>query len=138
MDEYWARTEMEGADLWDRRCVNSLAAICGKLAMHAGESFSAACGSAGRQAAHRILEHPGVTVGGHVPRHIRQTGYRWWEAPLVLGAPDSPPLNYNGHRATLGLGPINQSPPGGGLVMDSALAVTPEGVPLGLLHVQLW
>jgi hypothetical protein len=56
--------------------------------------------------------------------------------PLVLAIQDTTFLNYTHHPATSGLGPIG----GGqrGLVMHSTLAVTPLGLPLGVLDQQIW
>ena len=55
MESHWAQEEMKGANVWDPRCRRSLATICQKLTDHPQESFSKACGSAARQAGHRIF-----------------------------------------------------------------------------------
>jgi hypothetical protein len=55
---------------------------------------------------------------------------------LVLAIQDTTFLNYTHHPATSGLGPIG----GGqrGLVMHSTLALTPQGLPLGVLDLSVW
>lgn len=128
---------MAGARLWDPRCRRSLVTLCEKLALRAGESFSAALGPDTRQAAHRILEEPHSSVEGLLGGHFAQTARRSRHHPLVLAVQDTTEFDYSTHPATLGLGPLG-SGARRGLLCHSVLAVTPEGLPLGLLHVSLW
>lgn len=133
----WARDEMAGARVWDPRCRRSLVTICQKLARRSGESFSAALGSGTRQAAHRILEDPHTSVEGLLDGHFAQTAVRSRHHPLILAVQDTTEFDYTTHSATTGLGPLG-SGPRQGLLCHSVLAVSPEGLPLGLLHVSLW
>jgi hypothetical protein len=116
--------------------------MAGALAERHGLSFSAACGHALRQAAHRIFAHPSVSVPDLLQGHYEQTQQRstTWLPPggLLLVAQDTTDFNYNGHQATTGLGPIGGRAPGRGLLVPTALALTPEGLPLGLLFAQFW
>lgn len=128
---------MAGARVWDPRCLRSLVTICETLALRAGESFSAALGSGTRQAAHRILEEPHSSVEGLLGGHFAQTALRSRDHPWVLAVQDTTEFDYSSHPATLGLGPLG-SGERKGLLCHSVLAVTPEGLPLGLLHVALW
>src|SRR6266576_1553931 len=91
MPEPWAGPELQGAAVWDRRCVRSLTAICERRFERPVGSFSSACGSAARQAAHRILAHPTTTPDGLLRGHFEQTGQRClaaWQAnpeePLLV------------------------------------------------------
>jgi hypothetical protein len=137
MENNWAREEMKGAKVWDPRCRRSLATICGKLTDHPQESFSKACGSAARQAGHRIFEHPETTVDGLLAGHAAQTAARAQEYPLVLAAQDTTEFDFSGHKAAADLGPLGRGLTRG-LLGHSVLAVTPDGLPLGVLHMQLW
>jgi hypothetical protein len=56
--------------------------------------------------------------------------------PLVLVVQDTTALDYSAHRKTQGLGPVTSK--GQGLLVHSALALTEEGEPLGLVHQQSW
>jgi hypothetical protein len=138
MEETWAAEEMAGAQIRDRRRIQSLTQICTNLAERPGEAFSTACGSAGRQAAHRLFEHKDTTVEKLLAGHIAQTAVRCWEYDLVLAIQDTTSFEYNGHKAKQGLGPTNDSPNGRGLFAHTVWAVSPEGLPLGTLHVQMW
>ena len=147
MAEVWARAEMEGAQVWDRRCIRSLTRLCERLAERTGVSFSTACGNAGRQAAHRIFAHPTTSVAALLHGHFAQTAAR---GQLPVGAPevtvepllvaqDTTVLNYQTHYATQGLGPIHhQGSAAQGLLAHAALALTPQGLPLGILHLDIW
>jgi hypothetical protein len=146
MPHPWARAEMEGALVWDRRCVTSLTRLCERLADRPGVSFSTACGSDGRQAAHRICTHPSTTVAGLLAGHYAQTAARVAaldrasneERPLLLVAQDTTTLDYSSHPATTGLGHVGHGRHQRGLFAHAALALTPDGTPLGLLHLSLW
>jgi Transposase Tn5 dimerisation domain/Transposase DNA-binding len=137
MASEWARAEMKGAQVWDPRCRKSLATICQKLADHPEEAFSKACGEAARQAGHRIFEHPSSTVAGLLQGHVEQTVARCGEHALVLAVQDSTEFDYTSHNAVNDLGPLGRGTTRG-LMGHTVLAVTPEGLPLGVLHLALW
>jgi hypothetical protein len=137
MDTTWAAREMAGVTLWDRRCVSSLIRITAHLAARAGEAFSAACGKAGRQAAHRIFTAETTSVRGLLAGHRDQTVRRCRQHPLVLALQDTTELDYTTHKATTGLGPIGKGTQRG-LLAHSVLMVTTEGIPLGLLDLAVW
>jgi hypothetical protein len=144
MAQAWARQEMEGAAVWDRRCVRSLVTICERRFNMPVASFSMACGSAARQAAHRICSHRTTTVEGLLRGHFQQTAARcrqaWTAHPdaPVLVVQDTTDFKYTSHRATSGLGPFHGSERGLGLLAHAALALPVQGVPLGLVHLSPW
>jgi hypothetical protein len=138
MEETWAAQEMSGAHIRDRRRIKSVIQIVENLADQPGVAFSTACGPAGRQAAHRLFEHKDTTVERLLAGHIAQTAERCWEYDLVLAIQDTTSFEYNGHKAKQGLGPTNDSPNGRGLFAHTVWATSPEGLPLGTLHVQMW
>jgi hypothetical protein len=137
MESKWAPAEMKGALVWDPRCRKSLATMVERLTQHPEASFSHAGGPAARQAAHRIFEHPSSTPAGLLQGHFAETARRCGEHPLVLAVQDSTAFDFTSHKATADLGPLG---PGRtrGLMGHSVLAVTPEGLPLGLLHLAVW
>ena len=137
METGWAQEEMQGARLWDGRCRRSLVAISERLGQQPGASLSAACGAGLRHAAHRICAHPQTTVAGLLAGHVAQTVERCGEHELVLAVQDSTEFDYSGHKQTSGLGPLGQGRTRG-LMGHSVLAVSPDGVPLGLLHLAIW
>src|SRR5262249_33227380 len=70
--------------------------------------------------------------------HRAETMARCRQQAWILVAQDTTSFNYTTHRGTVGLGPINQYATAQGLLAQSALAMTPERVPLGLLHLKVW
>ena len=137
MPDSWAFREISGANLPHTRYYSSLARIAEGLASSCGYSFSTGCGHGGRQAARRLFRRPDTTIGGLLAGHYQQTAARCAEHELVLCAQDTTYLDFTTHPSTSGLGPLG-TPPGRGLLGHSVLAITPEGMPLGLLHVELW
>jgi hypothetical protein len=137
MIDTWAMSEMKGAKVWDPRCRRSLARVCERLADQPGASFSQAAGPASRQAAHRIFEHQETTVEGLLAGHAAQTALRAQAYPLVLAVQDTTECDFSGHHATEDLGPLGSGLTRG-LLCHSVLAVSPEGLPLGVLHMALW
>ncbi len=137
MESGWAEAELAGAELWDGRCRCSLAEIGERLAQQPECSFSAALGAGLRQAARRIFAHPTTTVTGLLAGHTLQTAQRCGEYERVLAIQDSTEFDYTTHKKTTGLGPLGRGLTRG-LMGHSVLAVTPDGLPLGVLHLALW
>src|SRR5262245_5595948 len=138
LEESWARSEMAGVEVWDQRCRGSLERICEQVLARPEESFSAACGPGLRQAGSRIFSAAQMSVEKNLAGHVAQTVQRCQEQTAVIVAQDTTDLNYTPHKGTKGLGPINAKPASRGLLMHTALALTAEGVPLGLLSQKTW
>jgi hypothetical protein len=139
----WAAAELGAAALGDARRTRRLVRLAEAAAARPAASLPEACGdAAGAKAAYRLFDlaarAPGVDVPGAIrAAHAAAAGARLAGEPLVLVAQDTTELDYSAQAATAGLGPIGN---GGqrGLLLHSALAVTPDGVPRGLLAQQLW
>ncbi|MCC7495844.1 MAG: IS4 family transposase, partial [Fimbriimonadaceae bacterium] len=58
-------------------------------------------------------------------------------APVVLGMSDTTSLDYSAHPATAGLGHLEQQWRHG-VLLHTVLAVTAEGLPVGVLSQQWW
>jgi hypothetical protein len=111
--------------------------LCARLAADPQASFSAACGPAGRQAARRLFRRQDTSVTSLLQGHYTQTAQRCAALPFVLVVQDTTELDYTGRPATTGLGPTGNRH-GRGLLGHAALALSPSGEPLGLLHLDLW
>jgi len=138
MHEEWARQEMNGAAVGDRRSRRSLAELCARLAAQPQASFSAACGPAGRQAARRLFRRPDTSVQALLTGHYAQTAQRAAAHSLILVAQDTTSFDFSAHPTVTGRGPIDAHPQRHGLLAHAALALTPAGEPLGLLHLACW
>lgn len=133
----WIAHEFAGAHLKDRRQVLSVQRIAAALAKTPHRSLTAACGPAVRQAAHRIFEHPGTTIQGLLAGHYQRTVERCRAVPLVLVAEDTCYFVYK-QQQIKGLAQVNRSQKSRALIGHAALALTPDGTPLGLLSLDLW
>jgi hypothetical protein len=129
---------MAGVEVWDQRCRGSLERICEQVLARPEESFSAACGPGLRQAGSRIFSAAQMSVEKMLAGHVAQTVHRCQEQTAVIVAQDTTELNYTTHKGAKGLGPINANPASRGLLMHTALALTAEGVPLGVLSQKTW
>jgi hypothetical protein len=69
---------------------------------------------------------------------MQRTLERVTEQGTILAIQDTTTLDFTHHPATRNLGPIGGSAARRGLKMHSVLAVTPDGLPLGLLHQEVW
>lgn len=137
----WATQEFSGAQVWDRRCLRSLSRMADLLARSSGNSFSRACGHSLRQSAHRIFAHPTTSATGIIAGHVEQTQRRCAEETAaghrILVVQDTTDFDYSKHFAAEGLGPIGARNKRG-LLSHCGLAVRGDGLPLGVVHLDIW
>ena len=131
--------ELVGAvELGDARLNRRLEQFVEDLLAHPQATIPEACGSwAATLAAYRLLENEAVTPEAIVAGVGQATVSRCPAAGVVLAIQDTTSVDYTGHRATAGVGPL-ESPTHRGIVVHTTLAVTPDGTPVGVLDQQLW
>ena len=134
----WAVKEMAGATVPSARALPNLAFVSNRIAEQPGLSLSAAAGHAGRQAASRLFSNPKTEVSGLLQGHVSRVSERCAGHSLVLAAQDTTVVDYSGHVATEGLGPISYRDSVQGLLAHSSLIMTPNGCPLGVGHLDIW
>ncbi len=133
--QFW-ETELQGAQLPDERFRPNLIKMCHHLQEKPGHSFSAACGPSVRKAAHRLFSK-GTSID--IQRgHRQKTRERCRGHELVLVVEDTTDLNYEGHGHTEGLGDIGGRFATKGLNIHTAMALTTDGEPLGLIGQHTW
>jgi hypothetical protein len=136
-------TEMSGALLLDRRRNVSAARLFDRLVIDHEGSFSRCVGNAGRQAGQRLFAAEQIKPADMLSGHVAACGerFRLLKAPddYLLILQDTTDFDYSGHKKTTGLGSIGQGLSlGTGLQSHGALAVSPSGLPLGVVHLDLW
>ena len=137
-DRHWAVHECADADLGDVRRTKRLVELACVLAQHPTAALPEACGDGAMlTAAYRCCAHDDIAPQDFLSRHIESTYKRLAKVPLVLAVQDTTEVNWTGHPATKGLGPLGH-PACQGLHVHSTLAFTPERVPLGLLAQHVW
>ena len=92
------------------------------------------------KAAYGFFDHPELCFDGLLEGHQQATWQRISQCDgPVLVVEDSSAINYGGHLATTGLGPIGSDAQGAqGLWLHSALAMRAEGGVLGFVHARCW
>lgn len=140
----WAQQEFGSAALGDRRLNERLVDSARALGSTPGRAF---CGVAqGDMAAvkgyYRLIDKPddcAVTMQAMLAPHRGRTLQRMKAQPTVLCIQDGTDLNYSSLAQCQGLGCIGTNQTGArsaGLHLHSTLAMTTEGLPLGVLGAQ--
>ena len=144
--EVWADNEFGGAPLGDRRWSQRLVRSAKMQAEDPMRAFSGV--ARGNWAAvkgyYRFIDQPdhsGLTMDAILAPHRERTVRRMKAQETVLCIQDGTKLNYNDLADCEGLGVIGTNQTGAqslGLKLHSTLAVTTDGLPLGVLRTQCW
>ena len=138
MTSHWAVNEFADAELGDVRRTKRLVELAHVLAQHPTAALPEACGDGAMlKAAYRFFANDDIDPQDFLSSHIESTYSRLAKVPLVLAVQDTTEVDWTGHPATTGLGPLGH-PACQGLHVHSTLAFTPERVPLGLLAQHVW
>ncbi len=140
--EQWAENEFGDAPLGDQRLSKRLIEIGRKQAINPNCSYSGAVEGNWSEVKgyYRFIEQPddsGVTMENILQPHREQTIRRMKAESVVLVIQDGSDLNYNNLDQCEGLGVIGSNQTGAksrGLHLHSSLAITTEGLPLGVLR----
>ena len=140
VDMHWCSEEFGDVKFGDKRLEARLVDTAAKLAAQPMAPINQACDDwADTKATYRLFDNEKVTPAKILQPHQVRTQERMRSQPLVLAIQDTTYLNYTHHPKTSGLGPIGtKKQKQQGLVMHSTLAMTPVGLPLGLLTQTIW
>ena len=145
VDEHWSRTEFAGIDFGDKRLNMRFQKTVEKLSEQPLSSINQACGNwADVKGAYRMFDNEKVETAEILAPHQRRTRARIAEFARVLVIQDTSFVNYTEHFKTEGLGSIGyvnkkkNNRGTKGLIMHTALAVSTEGLPLGILDQEIW
>jgi len=132
----WAVAEFGHAELDDDRRTDRLLMIATAFAHQPTAPLPQACGPGGAtQGAYRFFENESIAPEAIREAHEQATVERVRAHSVVLALQDTTWLNYSTHPQTEGLGTIGTRRQNIiGLLLHSTLALTPSGLPLGLLH----
>jgi hypothetical protein len=99
------------------------------------QSFSASLGEALRKSSHRIFsnEHTDVQSGHNISCAVRCMAYSY-----VLIVEDTTDLNYVSHPQKDGMGRLGGRGDCPGVCLHTAMALSPDATPLGILGQHLW
>lgn len=137
-EESWTAAETRSADLGDERLNRRLKLVLERLADQPEKSIPAAFRGWGEtQAAYRFFDNEKVTPEKVLAPHREATLERVRQHPVVLCPEDTSDLDFTSKTATEGLGPLNYEATRG-LNIHPMLALTPEGLCLGVLDLWHW
>jgi hypothetical protein len=139
-ENYWVNQEMESLELPDKRLEDRTRKIIYDLSQNPTASIPHFCGEgAATKGVYGYCQNQAVKREAIVDAQrqatlgrIKAGGYQ-----RILSVQDTTEYNFNHHAATTGLGPLDNAKVQG-FFAHSTLAVTPEGVPLGLLAQEVW
>jgi len=139
-DSEWNETEFEEIRLGDERLNVRAIKLLGQLSAQPQDFINQACEDwAATKAAYRFFDNEGVRPEAILSPHHERVCERMRGQNLVLAIQDTTELDYSAHPKTKGLGPIGNKRDGvQGLLLHTTLAVTAQGLPLGLLTQQIW
>lgn len=142
----WANEEFADVDLGDKRLDARLKRMCDRLSESPESPINQACeGWPDTKAAYRFFQNENVDVRAIIAAHRGKTVERARKHETVLAIQDTSYIVYTKHTKTKGLGKISLKRGrnvaeiyGKGLVMHTCLAVTTDGLPLGLLDQKIF
>ena len=137
-EDEWAKNEFREIDLGDERRKKRLIELAGQRAKKPNASIAECCGSkAGTKAAYRLLGNEDIEAERIIESHAKVTIERAAGAEVILAIQDTTQLDYTKHKATTGLGYL-QDLSHQGMLVHSTLLVSPERVPYGIIQQQVW
>jgi hypothetical protein len=151
LGESWIEAELAGCEFGDVRLDKRFHKLVEQLSAGIGESIPWACQDwANAKAAYRFLSHSQVNEAEILKGHFQATGDRLRSSPTpILMLHDTTEFNY--HRddmAAIGIlhkNPVRRKRDGSlghtiicGFQMHSSLAITTDGLPLGLAAIKFW
>ena len=137
----WAEEEFSDVDLGDQRRNKRLIHLCSRLSKAPECPINQACEDwPETKAAYRFFQNEGINNSAIMSAHREKTAGRAQAHETTLAIQDSSYFIYTNHPKTKGLGEISLKKGKNakeiysrGLMMHACLAVTTEGLPLGLL-----
>lgn len=140
-EKSWAAEEFANVDLGDKRLNKRLIHLCDRFSDAPESSINQACEDwSETKAAYRFFQNESVEIASILATHRAKTALRADEYETILAVQDTSYFTYTSHPKTEGLGEISLKKGKNvkeiyshGLAMHACLAVTTEGLPLGLL-----
>jgi hypothetical protein len=133
----WYKDEFLGASFGDKRLSNRLIKVAKALSEHPTMPINQASGDwHSTKGAYRFFDNEKVSPEGILNPHFENTMKRMMHHDIVLSIQDTTSFNFGSHEA-LKLGPIGKADTNG-IMQHNTLAVSGDGLPLGLLDQITW
>lgn len=134
----WASSELQFADLGDKRRNKRLVRLVEDLASQPNASVPQASGDlAATQAAYEFWSSPRIQAQAIREAHQKSTLERVKQHSLIIAIQDTTELNFSHHPSKKGMGYLDNAK-SRGLKVHSVFCSSAKGVPIGVLHQQVW
>jgi len=140
-EKHWAYEEFKTMGINCGRTIKRFIRTMITLSKKINESIAAASDSkAEAKAIYRLINNEKITEEVVLNAHRKATIQQIEESgeQIILSIQDTTTLNYTSHKKTEGLGDFGATPDSRGLIVHSALAVTTQGIAIGLLDQKIW
>ena len=142
----WAAEEFAEVDLGDKRLDARLVTLCDRFSDAPESPINQACTDwAETKAAYRFFSNESVEADKILAAHRSKTAHRAKDYDTVLAIQDTSYFVYTSHMKTEGLGKMSMKKGKNvekiyskGLIMHACLAITTQGLPLGLLDQNIF
>jgi len=135
--EDWVWAEFDGVDFGDQRLNNRFRSLIIDLLGHCGNTLASSFGSWAKiKASYRFFANPRVTFNSMLEPHIAASLSRLSSCSTALIIQDTTYFDFSARKKASGLDLVHRGSHGGiskGLMLHNTLAVTTDGVPLGIL-----
>jgi hypothetical protein len=141
LGEKWLENEFKHVDFGDKRLTNRLVKTVNSIEGKASGSINQSCRSwKEAKGSYRLLSNTKVAESKIYASHYHQTSDRIKGNKLIFSIQDTTELDFDSHPKTKGLGSVSKAYKKHkmGLLLHSALSITPEGLPLGITSQQCW
>jgi len=140
-EQHWAYEEFKTMGINCGRTIKRFIRTMITLSKKINESIAAASDcKAEAKAIYRLINNEKITEEVVLNAHRNATIQQMKESgeQIILSIQDTTTLNYTSHKKTEGLGDFGATPDSRGLIVHSALAVTTQGIAIGLLDQKIW
>ncbi|MCP4263930.1 MAG: IS4 family transposase, partial [Planctomycetes bacterium] len=140
IESTWSEEEFDGIGFGDKRLDKRFMRVAMEFSAQPQVPINQACEDwADTKATYGLFHNAKVTPDLILAPHQQRTQERMQSHVLVLAVQDTTYFNYTKHKKTRGLGPIGTDEQElRGLVNHTTLAITPQGLPLGVLAQKMW
>jgi hypothetical protein len=134
----WSEEEFGSIDFGDERLNRRVIKLAGQLSEQPQAFINQACEDwTDTKAAYRFFDNEKVDGQEIISAHSSRVVARMKKYDIVLAIQDTTEIDYTAHLQKQGLGQIGNEV-GRGLLMHTTLALTTEGLPLGVLNQKIW
>lgn len=137
----WAYYEFKNLSINCGKLINRFIRTMETLSKKINESIAGASeNKAEAKAIYRLIANEKISEETILASHKKETirKIKDCEVKTILAVQDTSELNYTSHKKTKGLGEYGTEKNSRGLLVHSNIAVTPEGITLGLLAQETW